>query len=400
MSDQGGTFEIIHEHESDDAAALKDAARWRSRALGVLTDELRKPPSERDESRIQEAVRQADRATELRAQTLEDPLSDSCKPLGAWGDPHWLLDESPPTPALLKSGDNLFVPAGKTGLLVASGGAGKTQALTQLALAIATGSQWLGFDVEGGPGRVLLVLGEEDRAEMMRRFRRSARALGINASSLVDLAESNLWAMPRYGLQSRLTNDDDGRSEFGADLLGILHAQSKKDNPWRCIILDPGSRFMGAEAEKDNAAATRFIEAIEELTQAPGNPAVIVAHHVSKSAASAETTNQGAARGASALVDGARFVLNLHEELTDKVRAELPVDMRGSSYPRLFLTKANYGPRADPMRLVVNGDGVRLAKPEELDKVNRVLGESAGSGQRTQQEKQPEQEDDFGFRDA
>jgi hypothetical protein len=69
------------------------------------------------------------------------------------------------------------LPLGKVGQLIAEGGGGKTQALCQLAIAVATGGTWLGsLDVAPeGKGRVLLVLGEEDSDEARRRLYRSAQ---------------------------------------------------------------------------------------------------------------------------------------------------------------------------------------------------------------------------------
>jgi hypothetical protein len=60
-------------------------------------------------------------------------------------------------------------PVGEVGQLIAEGGAGKTMALCQLAVAVATGTRWLGT-FEATRGRALLVLREEDAEEARRRL--------------------------------------------------------------------------------------------------------------------------------------------------------------------------------------------------------------------------------------
>ena len=378
---------------------LTDAARRHREAAAALVEELRKPVEQWDEDTIDKLRKDIERWAMCREIDLQAPLEDSCQRLRDWGGLEWIDNEPAPTPVLVRAGLDdrmpLLIPAGKVGLLVAPGGAGKTQALTQLALSIASGLPWFGKLGVTEPGPVLLVLGEEDESEMQRRIQRAARAPGaelIGNAEALSAAADNLWTMPRYGLPSRLTDDKEHRSIFGADLVDYLEGAGAR---WRCIILDPGARFMGAEAEKDNAAATRFIEAVEQLTQTPGNPTVIVAHHVSKGASRMDSKDQGYARGASALVDGARFVLQL-EGLSRKQRDCLPDGIRDNQYQSLVLEKTNYGPRVDPVRLAVTGEGVRLATDEECDAVDEARSnKSAGSGQRQHRQAEPEDGDDY-----
>lgn len=392
----------MSDQEASDARRrnLSYAASKQREATAALLDELRKPADKWDEGIIDKRRGDIDRWTMCREIDLQEALGDSCKRLRDWDVDgiEWIATEPAPVPGLVRTGKDertpLLVPAGKVGFLVAPGGAGKTQALTQLALSVASGMPWFGKFGIAKPGPVLLVLGEEDESEMRRRIQRAARAPGadlVGNAEGIKAAVDNLWTMPRYGLPSRLTDDKEHRSLFGADLVDYLEGANVK---WSCIILDPGARFMGAEAEKDNAAATRFIEAVEDLTKSPGNPTVIVAHHVSKGAMRAEKTDQGAARGASALVDGARFVLELREDLDLEQRDSLPAELRCNRFPRLLLTKTNYGPPVEPVRLAVTGEGVRLATENERGAVDGARNGQAGKG-KLRADSQRETDDPF-----
>src|SRR5262249_25635901 len=72
--------------------------------------------------------------------------------------------------------DSGVLPLGKVGMLAGAGGAGKTMALTQLAVAVATGTPWLGVLEVAAQGNVLLILGEEDAEEVRRRLYRAYQA--------------------------------------------------------------------------------------------------------------------------------------------------------------------------------------------------------------------------------
>ena len=83
------------------------------------------------------------------------------------------------------------------------------------------------------------------------------------------------------------------------------------------VILDPASRFMGPETETNNAAATDWVNLIDALTLVGGKPTVLVSHHTNKTAIrpigndKKPVFDQSMCRGASALVDGFRWVLGL-----------------------------------------------------------------------------------------
>jgi hypothetical protein len=274
------------------------------------------------------------------------PLDHVWKTLGEW---NVLRDAPPARQWLLERPDEEtngatrkgVLAMGKTGLLISPGGVGKTLALVQLAISVATGRPWFDHFLTPNPGRVLIALAEEDVEEIWRRAYVVARAMRLTDEQ-AELAATNIVAMPLAGMHAALVESAGGRT-VETDLLGALRKKLGQDE-WRLIILDPLSRFAGGDTEKDNAAATRFVQAAESLSKMPGSPAVLIAHHTSKLSRGddAGRANAAHARGASGLVDGVRWVANL-EAIAD-----------GGA--KLVVTKSNYAPKGAPLLLVRDFD--------------------------------------------
>jgi hypothetical protein len=234
-----------------------------------------------------------------------------------------------------------LLPRGKVGMLIAEGGAGKTFALSSFALAIVTRSPWLGT-YPADPGlrrRVVLVLGEEDAPELRRRLHAQAAVMKLDPTVHgEDVAR--ILALPGAGLDTlALTQVEDvradirARSAFADALFDYLKQEGEKNGGWDAILLDPLSRFAGADVETDNAAATRLVQVLERFTQLPGKPAVLVAHHTNKTSRTSDANkpppSAADARGSSALTDGARWVAKL--------------ESHGDGLAKLTVVKSNYG---------------------------------------------------------
>ncbi len=264
----------------------------------------------------------------------------------------WLLERpNPQTNGATRMG---ALQLGKTGLLVSPGGVGKTLALLQLAISVATGRPWLDHFTTPNPGRVLIALGEEDADEIHRRAYSVARAMRLTDEQ-VALAGRNIVAMPLAGMHMAIVESAGGRTTETP----MLDALRKKlgDGEWRLVILDPLSRFAGGDTEKDNAAATRFVEAIESLAKMGGRPSVIVAHHTSKPPrgdGKPARASANDARGASGLIAGVRWVANLES-------------VKGGA--QLTITKSNYAANEDDVlhltRDFDQGGYLRALTPEE-----------------------------------
>ena len=279
------------------------------------------------------------------------------RPVGEVYGAGWLTTTPPTRQSLLTLGGKPWLVQGKVGLLLAPGGTGKTYALAQLAVAVATGGKWLGT-YQAEKGRVLFALGEEDAEELHRRIHYTAKGLGLDEYAQAEL-ERNLTVLGLSGRSlAMLGRSDKGEPEASA-WFHEWRASLAAAGPWRCLLLDPWSRWGGHDVETDNHAATRGVELLEELTQLEGSPTVLVAHHTRKPKLEEKGGNADSSRGASALVDGARWACNLIRDNDDMDE--------GPARLRLRVSKTNYTGPSPELHLTRDKAGVlRPLTPTEL----------------------------------
>jgi RecA-family ATPase len=271
----------------------------------------------------------------------------------------WYATPAPPRRWLLRDsrhGNEGVLPLGKVGLLAAEGGAGKTMAVVQLALSVATGKPWLGtFDVPN-PGKVLLILGEEDAEEVHRRIHRAAR-LGNDVAAP---PEGAIVTLPLTGIACPMIAADD------APFLVWLRDYVSKTGPYTLIVADPVSRFCGPDAERDNAAGTRFCQALESLVEPSGGASILGSHHVNKqSRGSGATVDASSARGSSAFTDGVRWVATIGVEHIPGAAIETVLTFA--------VAKTNYSKKAPPIVLRYSEGGVLVP----LDEGDREVADKA-----------------------
>ncbi len=292
--------------------------------------------------------------------------------------PDWLLVAPARDGGVIPSG---VLPAGKVALLAAPGGTGKSYALAALALALVTGRSWFGADQIGARGwlqvrpprggRVAVIFGEDDPADVMRRFYHQGRALSLTAEDRSRLP-GRLLALGGSGRRFTLTTDEDGVPPYSPTPEGVGLKRFLEDSvqqtgePFRAIILDPLARFSPPDAEIDNHAATRMVEALEGLAQssALGKPLVLAAHHTRKGRDNDAEWSADSIRGASGLVDGARWAARMKRIDADI----LPQGIYG--LVEIGCVKSNVGSWPDPIRLGrVEGGALRALKPFEAELV-------------------------------
>lgn len=297
------------------------------------------------------------------------PIVQHWKELGELGD---VFGKAPrPRRWLLRD----VLPLGKLGVLAAAGGVGKTMAIVQLSLSVATGKDWLGtFTVPTeSTGRVLLALGEEDEEEVHRRLYNAARAMSLSAEEK-ELALKRIVVLPLAGTHVALTHGTNaGDIETDAHKALLQKMQSHADD-WRLVVFDPLARFAGPDAEKDNAAATRFVETAESFCKAPGTPTVLLIHHSAQHArgesGAAGDDASHAARGATGLTDGSRWVASLRDRKVPCDDAD--IRRRLGRLAELRIHKNNYAKRIDDAILLRRCDehgGALVA----LDDADRAL---------------------------
>lgn len=300
--------------------------------------------------------------------------------------PGWLGRKPPPREYLLTAKvtsqqhmEGGVLGAAEVGVIAGAGAAGKTRAAVQLAVAVATGTDWLGtFKVER-PGRVLLALAEEAEEDVRRLLYFAARRLGEDTKHAAALGR-NIMPLGLKGDQVTLAtyNDWDASMEdttFGSE----LKARLSDGEPWSLVIIDPAVSFAPVEAEKDNAAAQRWINLLARIaTDTIGRPAVLQIHHTNKaSRRQLEDFTSMDTRGVSALTDGPRWAAGLFPA-TKQVKV-------GKGKPKVVpvldrvcfrVTKVNHGIYPDTIYLR-RGDAGCLEAMTSTEVLKEQLGDFA-----------------------
>ncbi len=221
---------------------------------------------------------------------------------------NYLSQIPPEAPQLLEINDKDFLPKGIVASLVGAGGIGKTHWLTQLAISITTGTQFLEKYSVTVAGNVFMGLGENDNDDIHRLLHKHAKKMNDDEKNLVS---KRLAVMSFMGKQPAITSKGGAATPFYEKFLKALKAKEPSGG-WALIILDPVSRFFGPDTETDNKAATEFIALLENITlELKGKPTVMFSHHMSKHSSGTTSTNQNASRGASGISAGSRWQANL-----------------------------------------------------------------------------------------
>ena len=151
-------------------------------------------------------------------------------------------------------------------LLGARSKAGKTTQLADLAVALASGTPWLGhFDVPQRR-RVLLIVGEASRRAAAKRLHRACSARGLSFGDIATWVRVEAVDFPQ--------------------LPNALHRAAVRDTVERhkidCVVIDPLYRGLG-DVETTSLAAMG--DALVGFAQSCQPAALIVSHHATKTAA-------------------------------------------------------------------------------------------------------------------
>ena len=393
------TWRDLRERQEPEARARREAWEQRQR---TRDDGRQGAPADREylhrEGWDGQAPPDDDPPHPSEATSPADPFADTWRNVAEWGDVDgsaWLAaDTEPPSPRwLLKRpeyGDDsrprpvpLF-PRGKVGMLTAAGGVGKTTALCELALCVATRRPWLGCLEVATPGRVLLALGEEDAEEAHRRLWKAARILNLTDEQR-EIASRRVVVLPLAGHPEMALTQEEGpgtsvETPAARALLARLDDDAGEDDEgWALVVLDPASRFAGPDMEKDNAAATRFVQVLERLAGVQGRPSVLVAHHTPKTARGEGKPTAMDARGSSAFSDGVRW----QADLRNRPRYEGAPDL-----VEFTNTKNNYAPRWDGFTLRRGADGALCqAGKDDRDSyaAAKVVGDAKGAAMKARE---------------
>lgn len=223
--------------------------------------------------------------------------------------------------------------AGTVGALVAPGSTGKSMLALQLACAVsAKSANTTGIEINK-TGPVLYIGLEDPKSEIWRRLHSMGAV--FDADARAEIAQ-HLAIDSRVGIPTDVFDP-----EFFEDLLEDARGK-------RLVIVDTLSRCHSLN-ENDNGEMSSLIVRLEALAKASG-AGVLFLHHISKAAGLAgQGGMQQAARGASALIDNARWCGNLvgmsedeANKMTDSA-GKVIGELRRGFFVRYSIGKQNYG---------------------------------------------------------
>ncbi len=260
--------------------------------------------------------------------------------------------------------------SGTVGALVAPGATGKSFLALEAAMSIAcsvAGGDLVGL-APAHTGRVVYLAGEDPPPALVCRV----HAIGqhLNQQAREAIAE-NLTLEPIMGKRPNVMDD--------RHLARIIEFCAGA----RLIVLDTLSRIHNLD-ENSNGDMARLVATLEHVAASTG-AAVLYLHHVSKgSAREGQTDQQQAARGASALIDNARwcgFVAKMNEEeaerLSDRTYDREPIGGKRRGYfVRFGVSKQNYDATPLERWYLRHTGGVLL--PVELQEAANGAGKKGG----------------------
>lgn len=328
-------------HAEHYAQMVRDAA-LRRRQRGLLNEAHQAYSEGRDE----DGAAAIDAASEVAAQigqahSLMPPQLDVFKAIA----------EPPPEVAFLLPG----LASGTVGMIAGMGATGKSALLLAVAVSVCSGAP-----VAGGAwrqpmpstGPVLYLAAEDSELILRRRLHALGEHLADDEGGgkvLADL-QSSLHLHSLAGKIPTLVDEHGRRTEWWRQVRDAARGM-------RLVILDPLSRFHGLD-ENDNRLMTLLVQHLEAIATDSG-AAILIAHHASKAAVLSGTAGeQQAARGASALVDGARWVASLRRPAAQEAKDTGWDDQTRRRHAILSIPKMNYGEPPEDALLVFQTGGI------------------------------------------
>lgn len=224
-----------------------------------------------------------------------------------------------------------LIPEGFVTLLVSAGGRGKTTLCLQAMVAVASGTDLLGFKTSKGAAFGMFC--EDSDAELHRRILRTCDAQGVSFAAVAG----SVSPVSFIGRDTLLWGEKQGASKV---LEAIDRALSERPG-LKLLAIDGVAQVFGA-SEIDRGQVTRFMAALNGIASRHGVAIVLISHE----SKSSEDTDTHAASGSTAWINSARSVLKLG--LPEKAGKNAGRDM-ASPVRILKHIKANLGPKAAPI---------------------------------------------------
>lgn len=209
-----------------------------------------------------------------------------------------------------------MIPAGAVTLLSGDGGVGKSTLALQLAVAVATGTEWLGL--KAARGSVVLLSAEDDRDELHRRLIATCAEQAVTLADLTDLyfmaaaGEDLLLAIPETA--SNAVRPTALYRQFSGEVSHLTP---------RLVIIDTAADVFGGN-ENDRAQVRSFLTLLRSLCRLSDTAVLLLAHP----SVAAMATGRGVS-GSTAWANSCRSLLYLSNRAGNR---------------ELNLQKSNYAP--------------------------------------------------------
>jgi RecA-family ATPase len=233
--------------------------------------------------------------------------------------------------------------AGTVGVLVSPGGTGKSMLALGLAATVAAGRDaWGLLGSNPKQGSVVFLSLEDPDVILCRRLRALDVACPGVLPTVVKAGQLHILARQGTGFTMGAWDPKVG-AIIPSDAWKVLGEELAASMP-RLFVLDTLNRALGGMAENDNAIQGAVGAQIERAI-APTGTAALVLHHASKSATLAgQGETQQFARGAGAIIDNARFQINL-TGMTKEQAKERGVPDEQHHWVQSVVPKASYTSR-------------------------------------------------------
>lgn len=146
--------------------------------------------------------------------------------------------------------------------LSGSSKARKTFLMLDLATAVATGTNWLGFPTN--PGNVLIADLEMSKASMKER------SIAVCASKQIDVGGGKLPNLHFASLRGSVTNI--------SDLTALILKYHREKGPYDLIIIDPVYKLLIGQDENQTSAISSFCAGVDEILKLTGAAVLYVGH--------------------------------------------------------------------------------------------------------------------------
>ncbi len=263
------------------------------------------------------------------------------------------LGTSPPAPDWVIEG----IEPGDVGILSAPGGTGKSMFCLSLGASVAGGQPLFGVWQVGNPGDVLYIYAEDKPSTIHRRLKALHQVSPLDASAIDRVHTVCVRSVP-----PKLMVRGEDRSGIARpqnpELAEIMSRVKRYPNP-RLIIIDPLIKFHALD-ENVNTEMEQFLTLMTKMAEELG-VAIILTHHVGKSAVlNGQSSTQQSARGASAIVDQARWQVAL-STLDEKYAKKIGIPADDAwKYLNATNPKINGAGRLDDLLLERGPDGVLM----------------------------------------